>query len=119
STAGGRRAPPPYPLPPLGRAALDFHVRQRDRPYKVVLLGPLTQPGSAPRVSRRASSHGKVSHSCQGASTMTETQERFAAIRSHFAGTSRGPYCDVAVRGLMLRASRAALDRHLDDASEG
>jgi selenocysteine lyase/cysteine desulfurase len=30
-----------------------------------------------------------------------------------------GPYCDVAARGLMLHASRAALDRHLQDATEG
>jgi hypothetical protein len=29
---------------PLGRAALDFHVQQRDRQYKVVVLGSLTQP---------------------------------------------------------------------------
>ena len=50
---------------------------------------------------------------------MTEKQERFAAIRSQFAGTNRGPYCDVAARGLMLSASRASLERHLDDASEG
>jgi hypothetical protein len=26
---------------PLGQAALDFHVQQRDRQYKVVVLGPL------------------------------------------------------------------------------
>src|SRR6516165_7171466 len=51
---------PPYSMLPLGRAALDFHVRQRDQPYKVVLLGPLTQPGSPPRVSRRARLRVKV-----------------------------------------------------------
>jgi cysteine desulfurase/selenocysteine lyase len=50
---------------------------------------------------------------------MTEKHERFAAIRPHFAGTNRGPYCDVAARGLMFSASRAALERHLEDASEG
>ena len=50
---------------------------------------------------------------------MTQENERFAAIRRHFAGTRRGPYCDVAARGLMFGASRAALERHLEDASEG
>ena len=35
---------------PLGRAALDFHVQQRDRQYKVVALCPQTQP-SSPRFS--------------------------------------------------------------------
>jgi hypothetical protein len=29
---------------------------------------------------------------------MTGKQERLAAIRHHFAGTNRGPYCDVAAR---------------------
>src|SRR6202035_6106115 len=50
---------------------------------------------------------------------MTQENDRFAAIRRHFAGTRRGPYCDVAARGLMFGASRAALERHLEDASEG
>jgi selenocysteine lyase/cysteine desulfurase len=50
---------------------------------------------------------------------MTTQSERFAAIRRHFTGTERGPYFDVAARGLMSRASRTALDRHLQDASEG
>jgi cysteine desulfurase / selenocysteine lyase len=50
---------------------------------------------------------------------MTKNNERFAAIRRHFAGTRRGPYTDVAARGLMSDASRAALERHLDDATEG
>ena len=50
---------------------------------------------------------------------MGEHDERFAAIRKNFAGTARGPYLDVAVRGLMSRASRAALDRHLTDLTEG
>jgi len=50
---------------------------------------------------------------------MTTHDERFTAIRKNFAGTARGPYLDVAVRGLMSRASRAALDRHLDDLQEG
>jgi cysteine desulfurase/selenocysteine lyase len=50
---------------------------------------------------------------------MTTQSERFAAIRRHFAGTARGPYLDVAARGLVSQASRAALDRHLRDATEG
>src|ERR1700726_377094 len=50
---------------------------------------------------------------------MTQENERFAAIRRHFAGTRRGPYCDVAARGLMFGAGRAALERHLEGASEG
>ena len=50
---------------------------------------------------------------------MSKDIERFAAIRKNFAGTARGPYLDVAVRGLMSRASRAALDRHLTDLTEG
>ena len=41
STATDIRLPRPYSMP-LGRAALDFHVQQRDRQYKVVVLGPLT-----------------------------------------------------------------------------
>jgi len=50
---------------------------------------------------------------------MTKDDERFAAIRRRFAGTTRGPYFDVAARGLMSHASRAALERHLQDAAEG
>lgn len=50
---------------------------------------------------------------------MTKNNERFAAIRRHFAGTQRGPYFDVSTRGLMFDASRAALDRHLQDSTDG
>ena len=50
---------------------------------------------------------------------MSKDTERFAAIRKNFAGTARGPYLDVAVRGLMSQVSRAALDRHLTDLTEG
>ena len=50
---------------------------------------------------------------------MTKDDECFAAIRRRFAGTTRGPYFDVAARGLMSHASRAALERHLQDAAEG
>jgi cysteine desulfurase / selenocysteine lyase len=50
---------------------------------------------------------------------MTKDNERFDAIRRRFAGSTRGPYCDVAARGLMSHASRAAMDRHLQDATEG
>jgi cysteine desulfurase / selenocysteine lyase len=50
---------------------------------------------------------------------MTEDSERFAATRKNFAGTARGPYLDVAVRGLMSRASRAAIERHLEELTEG
>ncbi|HLH87407.1 MAG TPA: aminotransferase class V-fold PLP-dependent enzyme [Xanthobacteraceae bacterium] len=50
---------------------------------------------------------------------MSQSNDRFGAIRRDFAGTARGPYLDVAVRGLMSRASRAALDRHLTDLTEG
>jgi cysteine desulfurase / selenocysteine lyase len=50
---------------------------------------------------------------------MTKDNERFAAIRRHFAGTRLGPYFDVAARGLMSQASRSALERHLQEATEG
>lgn len=46
-------------------------------------------------------------------------KERFATIRRHFAGVDRGPYCDVAARGLMPCQSRAALEAHLDNATQG
>ncbi|MGA6968385.1 MAG: hypothetical protein WBZ51_32780 [Xanthobacteraceae bacterium] len=38
---------------PLGRAALDFHVQQRDRQYKVVVLGSLTQPPLGRRTTEK------------------------------------------------------------------
>ena len=43
----------------------------------------------------------------------------FAAIRADFSGTKRGPYLDVAARGLLCAAGRAALEDHLSDAAEG
>lgn len=50
---------------------------------------------------------------------MVQVNDRFAAARKQFAGAQRGPYCDVASRGLMSNASRAALEPHLDQATLG
>src|SRR5882724_3110501 len=50
---------------------------------------------------------------------MIQDNDRFAAVRRHFAGTRRGPYCDVAARGLMSEASRKALEHHIDQATQG
>src|SRR5262245_38920784 len=50
---------------------------------------------------------------------MTQTNDRFAAVRDQFAGTRLGPYCDVAGRGLMSEASREALQHHLEQATLG
>src|SRR5262249_1402861 len=82
------------------------------------------RPGAASSAEHRLRVPSGPRHSCRhpGQSArpaMPTHDERFAAIRKNFAGTARGPYLDVAVRGLMSRASRAALDRHLDDLQEG
>jgi cysteine desulfurase / selenocysteine lyase len=51
---------------------------------------------------------------------MTEHRtDSFAAIRSSFPGTKRGPYLDVAARGLFYEGGRFALEDHLRDAQEG
>jgi cysteine desulfurase / selenocysteine lyase len=50
---------------------------------------------------------------------MSRDNGRFAAIRHQFAGAARGPYFDVAARGLMSQDSRAAVERHLKDLAEG
>src|SRR5882757_8292089 len=50
---------------------------------------------------------------------MTDNTDRFAAVRHRFAGTQRGPYCDVAARGLMSDASRTAMEQYLDQATQG
>jgi hypothetical protein len=45
--------------------------------------------------------------------------DSFAAIRSSFPGTKRGPYLDVAARGLFYEGGRSALEDHLRDAQDG
>jgi cysteine desulfurase / selenocysteine lyase len=51
---------------------------------------------------------------------MTEHRtDSFAAIRSSFPGTKRGPYLDVAARGLFYEGGRSALEDHLRDAQDG
>lgn len=50
---------------------------------------------------------------------MPPNSDRFAAVRRQFAGTQRGPYCDVAARGLMSAASRDALENYLEQATCG
>lgn len=50
---------------------------------------------------------------------MAQINDSFTAVRRNFAGTQRGPYCDVASRGLMSNASRGALEHHLEQATLG
>jgi cysteine desulfurase/selenocysteine lyase len=50
---------------------------------------------------------------------MSLHDERFVAVRSQFAGTQRGPYCDVAARSLLSDASRVALEQHVEQAAQG
>jgi cysteine desulfurase/selenocysteine lyase len=50
---------------------------------------------------------------------MAQINDCFAAARRQFAGARRGPYCDVASRGLMSNASRTAVEQHLEQATLG